>query len=348
MLQFWKTTIQKTVIHYVGNKSMEEGVILSDNMIDAKEQEDTSHVLMNFFLKPFKDTPYYNFSHPADLELNDVYKVISEIFSSPKALLSNSKALAKILYECSEHPKIKGGELYIAYFTDCVINDEVVDAIGIFKSETKETFLEVEHANNKCDVFYKDGISVNKLDKGALILNTNKEVGFTVCIIDNASKGSEAHYWRDNFLNIKPMSDDYLLTNNILSLTKSFVTKQLKSEFEVTKADQVDYLNRSMDYFKANEQFDENKFTKEVFGDKNMIKSFSSFKEEYQEEKGINVVSEFSISPMAVQKQGKAFKSVLKLDKNFHIYIHGDKELIQNGMDDDGRKFYKIYYDKES
>jgi hypothetical protein len=144
------------------------------------------------------------------------------------------------------------------------------------------------------------------------------------------------------------MSDDYLLTNNILSLTKSFVTKQLKSEFEVTKADQVDYLNRSMDYFKANEQFDENKFTKEVFGDKNMIKSFSSFKEEYQEEKGINVVSEFSISPMAVQKQGKAFKSVLKLDKNFHIYIHGDKELIQNGMDDDGRKFYKIYYDKES
>ncbi len=43
------------------------------------------------------------------------------------------------------------------------------------------------------------------------------------------------------------------------------------------------------------------------------------------------------------------FKSVLKLDKNFHIYIHGDKELIEKGYDDAvGKKFYKIYYDEEA
>jgi hypothetical protein len=51
---------------------------------------------------------------------------------------------------------------------------------------------------------------------------------------------------------------------------------------------------------------------------------------------------------MAVKKQERIFKSVLKLDKNFHIYIHGDRELIEQGMDADGRKFYKIYFEEES
>jgi len=39
---------------------------------------------------------------------------------------------------------------------------------------------------------------------------------------------------------------------------------------------------------------------------------------------------------------------VLKLDKNFHIYIHGDRNLIEQGEEPDGRKFYKIYYEEES
>ena len=55
----------------------------------------------------------------------------------------------------------------------------------------------------------------------------------------------------------------------------------------------------------------------------------------------------FAISPHAVKKQARVFKSVLKLDKNFHIYIHGDRSLIERGTEKDGRKFYKIYYREE-
>lgn len=41
-------------------------------------------------------------------------------------------------------------------------------------------------------------------------------------------------------------------------------------------------------------------------------------------------------------------KSVIKLDKNFHIYIHGSHDLIHQGIDPDtGKKFYKIFYDNE-
>jgi hypothetical protein len=38
-------------------------------------------------------------------------------------------------------------------------------------------------------------------------------------------------------------------------------------------------------------------------------------------------------------------KLVVKLDKNFHIYIHGKRDKITEGVDDKG-KFIKLYYDE--
>ena len=55
----------------------------------------------------------------------------------------------------------------------------------------------------------------------------------------------------------------------------------------------------------------------------------------------------FTISESAVKKQARSLKSVIKLDKNFHIYIHGDRELIEKGEDKKG-KFYKVYYQEEN
>ncbi|GHV33811.1 hypothetical protein FACS1894178_0070 [Bacteroidia bacterium] len=40
-------------------------------------------------------------------------------------------------------------------------------------------------------------------------------------------------------------------------------------------------------------------------------------------------------------------KSVIKLDKNFDIQIHGNRDLIEQGSDSKG-KFYKIYYKEET
>jgi len=33
--------------------------------------------------------------------------------------------------------------------------------------------------------------------------------------------------------------------------------------------------------------------------------------------------------------------------KNFHIYIHGRRDLIEKGTDESGKKFYKIYFEEE-
>ena len=62
----------------------------------------------------------------------------------------------------------------------------------------------------------------------------------------------------------------------------------------------------------------------------------------------LNWQDNFEISAQAVKQQARAFKSVLKLDKNFHIYIHGNREMIEQGIDENGRKYYKIYYEHKA
>ncbi len=45
----------------------------------------------------------------------------------------------------------------------------------------------------------------------------------------------------------------------------------------------------------------------------------------------------------------KFFKHVMKLDKNFHVYVHGNPELIERGFDEQRQmKFYKLYYTNET
>ena len=79
-----------------------------------------------------------------------------------------------------------------------------------------------------------------------------------------------------------------------------------------------------------------------------LIESFQNYNEKYAKENEIELVDGFDISAQAVKKQARVFKSVLKLDKNFHVYIHGNRELIEQGVDADGRKYYKLYFENEA
>ncbi len=149
-------------------------------------------------------------------------------------------------------------------------------------------------------------------------------------------------------MKIKLRNDHINSTNHFLTLTKEFVTEQFPTEFETTKKDQIEILKRSVDFFKTHDTFDKEEFEQEVLQQENIIQSFSRFDERYKQENRIEIEDHFEISTQALKKQEKVFKSVIKLDKNFHIYIHGDRDLIEHGIEKDGRKFYKIYYSDES
>jgi hypothetical protein len=347
MIDFSEANLASLVVHSVGNKVREESFKLSKGELEI-EDNNTRQFLLKYFLSSFNANEFYNFSNPEGPGTNELYSFAKKIFSNEAEFYIQSIEITKHLYEMSSHPKIKAGELFVCFLTDCSLDGEAVEAIGIFKSENKDTFLKVDAVKDNFKIDHEDGININKLDKGCIIFNVEEESGYKICIVDNQGK-SEGQSWKEDFLKVKSCVDNYHHTQNFLTLTKEFVTGRLGDEFEITKADQAGYLNRSVDYFKKNEQFDEKEFADVIFDDKNVINSFRKYKEDFQQEREIEITDDFSISAAAVKSQARIFKSVIKLDKNFHIYVHGNRNLIEQGFDaNTGKKFYKIFFDKET
>lgn len=338
--------IEHIIVHKVGNKSADEGCLYSEQALEADDE--LSEALCTYFLSAFKSEEFYRLQHDIELSMNEVYACAGRLFADQDTLVEQSVHLAKHLYNQSTHPKVKGGEFYVVYFKDIVLDGRGMDAIGLFKSEHRDVFLEVNQAFSGIGLERHEGININKLDKGCLIFQTEAEKGYILSVIDNTNKSNEAQYWKDLFLSISVLNNDFHQTNQFLGLTKQFVTKQLQEDFEVTRADQIDFLNRSVDYFKSHNSFDKDEFEQEVFGDEQVIRSFRQFDQQYRNENEMDISDSFEINAQAVRKQARVFKSVLKLDKNFHIYIHGNREMIEQGVDENGRKFYKIYYEEEN
>lgn len=350
MITFSEANLAELSIHRIGNKLQDEFYVLSERSLPMQD-EMLKQLLLQYFLSPYeKVNEIYRLMHPNnELSLNEVYHFAAQIFNEGSLFHENTKKLATYLYEISNHPKIKSGELYVAYFENVQVEGNLHDAIGIFKSETKETYLKVYPQQDGFELSYEqEAINISKLDKGCLIFNTEKEEGFKVAVIDQTNRSTEAVYWKDEFLKLKIRHDNYTQTQNVLGVYKNFVTQKLDEDFEVSKTDKIDLLNRSMKYFKEKESFDIDEFANEVIANKEGIAAFKSYKKTYEDEFDAPIADHFDISDAAVKKQAKAFKSILKLDKNFHIYIHGNKELIEKGFDDNkAMSYYKVYFKEE-
>jgi hypothetical protein len=342
MIQIEDTIIRRLIYHRINLDN--DSSILSDTLYDFSNDEEEV-VLKKIFLKPFLSiTTTYEFKHEIDLEFNLLFKLTQSVLEGNDFILQ-SKNICQHLRSVSKHPNIKDGDLFIMKFDNINFKNQSYEGLGIYKIENKENFIETaKYFNGEAGLTFRKGIGSKRLDKACLILFT--EIPYTVFIIDNTS--NETDYWQNEFIKVNLKKDDINSTNQFLSLAKSFVTKQFPSEFETTKADQIDLLNRSVEYFKKNESFDKQNFEQEVFQENEIIKSFQAFDSKYRQENEIQIADDFLISSQAVKKQARIFKSVLKLDKNFHIYIHGDHELIRQGVDSDGRKYYKIYFETES
>lgn len=349
MIDFSQVQIDSLVIHQIGSKAEGEQVRFSRSPYNLNGDEVVADILIQYFFKPFKSEAYYNFAHESEeLTQNPVFNISASIFGGQLPFYDATLNIADLLYQTSNHPMIKGGEFYMALFRNCVVDGEIVDAVGIFKSENKETFLKVYLKDQNFELGAQEGINVKKLDKGCLIFNTEQQLGFKVCSIDNINKGNDAHFWRDDFLGLKPREDNYYFTNNYLKLCRDFVEDVYNGENDVARAEQIDMLNRSIDFFNKKDNFNEADFAKEVIRQPEVMDAFNEYKSFFESEKALPLKSEFDISKSAVKGEKKFFKSILKLDKNFHVYVHGKKNYIEKGYDPDkGLNFYKLYFEVE-
>jgi hypothetical protein len=343
MINSSQTRIEGLAVHGVGNR-LNDGVLkLSAQPLEI--EGDLLHTLLcSWFFSPFRDPTRYTFGE--DEEGQSLLAMTNYLFANHASLHENSTLLAERLFNITEHPNIKSGELYVGCFSNVIFNDQPCDAIGLFKSETKDNFIKVDSVRTNYKLTAQEGINISKLDKGCIILRIEGETAPVVMLVDTANR-SDARFWREDFLRLVPMRDAFNQTKNFMNMTKQFVDEELQENFKASKADQADVLNRSMDFFKSRETFNQEEFETAVLGDDAVIESFRKYGKEFKDEQ--DVVDNFEISAQAVKRQAKVFKSVIKLDKNFHIYIHGNRDLIEKGFDEaKGRNFYKVYFDQES
>lgn len=348
MIDSSQVIIDNIVVHHIGTRSEGQPVRFSKNVLQLQDEEMVSNVLIHYFFGAFKTEACYNFTDTTETGTNAVKDIAANLFNNPSTFYDASIQLANILYEKSNHPKIKGGEFYLALFRNCVVDGEVVDGLGIFKSENKETFLKVYLKDQNFELGTQEGINIRKLDKGCIIFNTESEIGYKVVMVDNINKGNEAQFWKDDFLGLQPREDSYYFTQNYLNLCKGFVSDVYNGENKVPKPEQFDFLNRSIDFFDKKQSFSPDEFEKEVVRFPEVSEAFADYRQQFEEAKGMPLTDSFDISKSAVKSEKKYFKSVLKLDKNFHIYVHGRREYIEKGFDaHKGMNYYKLFFEQE-
>jgi len=346
MINYAEAAVKKVSLHGIGSKANNEGVSLSESSIVINDGY-LEDIMLQYFCKNFRSPEFHHLGAiDGAFDNNPVFKFASEAFENPGNIHDLSKDVAVHLYEQSDSPNIKSGDLLIAHIDNILVEDELVSAIAIFKSEVKDVFLQLKAAANI--ISYEIGVSIDRPDKGCLILNTEKEDGYKICVLDKNSLTREAHFWKIDFLNASFRSDEFQNTTHYIKATESFIQDRLKPLRDIDKKEEADILGKSEKYFNTQNKFDPKKYQQSIFTDETMVKDFEEYKKDYQDYNDMSFLDDFEISNKAVKKHAKVFRSVIKLDKNFHIYVHGNRNMIERGQDEMGRKFYKIFYDTES
>ena len=348
MFNFQNAQLQQMALHLVGNKGREEG-FKAGKEIGGELGAELKGILQDFFLNHFKTEDFYTFSHPTDLSMNELFNYCTYIFEEPDAFYAQSLNILEHLYHRSFHPSVQSGELYVVVFDGILVEDEIVKAIGIFKTEHKETFIKVvpnlDSEEIEYDIQQEKGTSLKKLDKGALILNMYADEGYRVLTVD--VKGNEARYWIDDFLMLQLIKDNKFYTKNYMQLCQTFVKESLVAD----KIDQATTLNKTVDYFSKNESFNFDEFSDHVFEDRDVVQEFKSFKQSFTEKNVEDIQDDFFIEHGAVEKMKKKFKNIIKLDSNIEIKIGSevsDDSNIEKGYDSERKLYYyKLFFGKE-
>jgi hypothetical protein len=346
MIDLSLARLSRLSITWVGNKSRYEGVGIPRQTL-VPVHDVAAEMLTAALLKPFEKTgEYFYFHHEEDVSHHPVFQVCHEVFADPEVLSEGAARLAQQLYEHCELPKVQGGEFFVAHFDDVILEGETVQAIALWKVQEKTPFFKTDRSEESFRLNVLEGIALGKPETAALVFAVDETEGYRVCAVDTVSKKDDRSFWKDSFLRLRPIEDDYFNTRHYISMTGEFIHQKMPETAERTE--QLDLLYRSGLFFKENEHFDVQAFAENMFEAPEQQQAFLDYRDTYAKAYAVPLDDTFDINPQAVRKGFKVLKSVIKLDKNFHIYVHGRRDLIERGYDDDKNKnYYKVYFDEE-
>ncbi len=204
MLNISSAKIEKMIIHQVGNKGREEGCVFS--AMSIMPSESLEGLLLAHYLAPLSELEdTFEFDHEIDPSLNRISLLSKEIFETDmqernanELFQQASIKIANHLYGVTNHPNIAGGDFIIILFSNIFEGMVETSALGIFKVESKDDYLDIYDNNGTLEFVEKEGISLKDIQKGALIVAYDQ----SVLAIDSLKKRTK--YWHDDFLNLKP------------------------------------------------------------------------------------------------------------------------------------------------
>lgn len=197
MFDISSAKVKKVIVHRVGNKLRDEGIYLSpEENLRSKTLDD---LLLKDFLAPvIRQGQQHELFHESDIALNTVNHYANNVFHDCKMFCASSEALAKHLYISSSHPNIGGGEFIVILFDGIRADGTSLQALGLFRVEGKNDYLDVIEENGAIKVSERLGISLEKIQKGAIILSDKSKV----FVIDTL--GQKTKYWIETFLKATP------------------------------------------------------------------------------------------------------------------------------------------------
>jgi len=348
MLNIKRAVINKITLQKIGNKQTNDLNLLATKEESLNEKEEKA--LHKFFLGSVKSSIELNrFSHHISVEYNTLYELTKQYFNQSVNFVSYSNDVLNHLYQKSTHPSIKTGELFVVDFHDIEINDVLTTGIGVFKIERKTEFLNFNHDQDRIDFIIDKGTKLQKIDKGCLIINTEKDDGFRVLSVDNNTY--DASYWINDFLGIEEVQNDSFQTKHYLNMMTDFSANLVTDNNDTLE--QKDFINQTIRVFNENEFINNDIIKEELLEPFNIAEKFEDYKEEYKQINKVHLEPSFNIEQATLKKEKKKIKTQISLDTKIKITIDSNeidtvKENLERGFDDEKKMhFYKVYFNEE-
>ncbi len=348
MLKHTHTQMQEVSLQKIGSKMKEIPNIPAEGTLQLEIED--KEKLQPFFLSPFKaGLDLMKFTHHIELSYNPLYNIINGFFQQEIDFLELSHQVLQHLYEKSNHPHIKTGELFVIHFTDVIFEDIHTDAIGIFKVENKIDFIQFKETVEEIHMRLSKGVKLQKIDKACLIINSLASDGLRLYSVDN--NNYDAAYWQKGFLDIDYVENEALQTKDFVYLLNNFAQTELHEEgpFEQKK-----FLSEGIQLLHENEFVNDSIIKDELLDDFEIpMEDFSSFKERMEETNNRPIATAFSVAPQVVKKEERKLKREIHLDESVQIKLNLNdadalEDYIEKGFDEEKQMYYyKLYYMEE-
>lgn len=218
MYDISSSRITHCAVHRIGNRLREEGCKLSSQ--EVRGTAELHGALLRGYLSPLvKSGQEFSFYHESDISLNAISSFARKVFDRPENFLDLSQSIAKHLYSASTHPSIPNGEFIAILFQDVRKDQKSSLALGLYKIEQREVFLDIEAKNDSLNLVELNGISLNNIQKGVLIVDDDLK------LFVKESGGQHTKYWVEDFLKARPRQTNSSTTKVVAEFVKQVCSR---------------------------------------------------------------------------------------------------------------------------